>query len=250
MAGRGRRRAIEVAGATEAARLALTLGGHARAARRAHHQPLRAVAKQAGLSASRLSEIERGDGAGSSLETWVRLGIALGRPVAVTLSRAIDEPRSPADAGHLEIQEHILALARATGRHGGFELPTRPTDPSRSIDVGLRDAGHHIRINVECWNTFSDLGSAVRGTNRKVAEAAATWPEDRIATVWVVRASAANRALLGHFPHIIDSSFPGSSRDWLRSLIDGTPPPLEPGLVWFDSATGRLMERRRVTIAP
>jgi hypothetical protein len=89
----------------------------------------------------------------------------------------------------------------------------------------------------------------VRATNRKVAEATATWPDDRIASVWVVRASAANRALLGRFPHVIDASFPGSSRDWLRSLIDAMPPPLEPGLVWFDSATGRLTERRRATIA-
>jgi transcriptional regulator with XRE-family HTH domain len=159
MARRGRRTSIGVAGATEAARLAMTLGDHARTARRVRHQPLRAVAKQVGISASRLSEIERGDGAGTPLETWVGLGMALGRPVAMTFSRAIDEPRSSVDTGHLEIQEHILALARATGRTGSFELPTRPTDPSRSTDVGLRDLGSHARIHVECWNTFGDLWS-------------------------------------------------------------------------------------------
>jgi hypothetical protein len=79
--------------------------------------------------------------------------------------------------------------------------------PARSTDVGLNDARSHTRIHVECWNTFGDLGAAVRATNRKVAEAAATWPDDRIATVWVVRASAANRALLARFPHIIDAAF-------------------------------------------
>jgi transcriptional regulator with XRE-family HTH domain len=250
MARRARRTSIGIAGSSEAARLAMTLGGQVRTARRARHQPMRTLAKQVGLSTSRLSEVERGDGAGTPLEIWVRLGIALDRPIAVTFSRALDEPRSPADAGHLEIQEHMLALARATGRSGTFEVPTRPTDTSRSVDIGLRDSGSHVRIHVECWNTFSDLGAAVRATNRKAAEATATWPDDRIAVVWVVRASATNRAILGRFPHIIDASFPGSSRDWLRSLTDGTSPPSEPGLVWFDPATGRLMERRRATIAP
>ena len=156
----------------------------------------------------------------------------------------------PTDIGHLEIQEHILALGRATGRAGTFELPTRPTDPARSTDVGLNDARNRTRIHVECWNTFGDLGAAVRATNRKVAEAANTWPDDRIATVWVVRASAANRALLARFPHIIDAAFPGSSRAWARALTEGTPPPKRPGLVWFDPATGRLSERRRATIGP
>jgi transcriptional regulator with XRE-family HTH domain len=229
--------------------IAATLGGLARAGRRARRLSLGRVAHRIGVSVARLSEIERGLGARAPLETWIALGVVLGRPLAVSFSRPIDEPRSSSDAGHIDIQEHILALGRATGRTGTFELPTRPTDPSRSTDVGLRDPIRHERIHVECWNTFGDLGAAVRATNRKVAEAAATWPDDRIATVWVVRATAANRALLARYPNIIDSAFPGSSRTWVQALTEGTPAPREPGLVWFDPGTGRLMERRRATIA-
>ncbi len=187
------------------------------------------------------------------LQTWVALGIALGRPLAVSFSRPLGEQRGAVDAGHLEIQEHILRLAHATGRHGTFELPTRPADPARSTDVGIRDDRNRALIQVECWNTFGDLGAAIRATHRKAAEAAAqaiastvadTDPY-RVASVWVVRANAGNRALIARYPHIIDSTFPGSSRRWCRALIEGTDPPAEPGLVWFDPATGRLTEHRR-----
>jgi hypothetical protein len=237
-----------IVGNREATAIAATLGGIARSARRAQRRTVADVAQRIGVSVARLSEMERGLGARAPLGTWVALGVALGRPLAVSFTRPLGEPPSTADAGHLEIQEHILKLGRTTGRHGTFELPTRPIDPTRSTDVGLHDRALHARIHVECWNTFGDLGAAVRATNRKVAEARATWPDDRIATVWVVRATAANRALLARFPHVIDAAFPGSSRAWVRALTTGTAPPDQPGLVWFDPATGRLTERRRATI--
>lgn len=243
------RTSTEIAGHREATALAATLGGVLREARRSRRITLEALAPRVGISRARLSEIERGLGARAPLETWVALGIALGRPLAVSLSRPLGTPwDEPRDTGHLEIQEHLLTLARATGRHGTFELPTRPTDPSRSTDVGLRDPTPGTRILAECWNTFGDLGAAVRATTRKTAEAAATWPDDHITTVWVVRATTANRALLARYPGILDAAFPGSSRAWVAALTMGTPPPREPGIVWFDAATGRLTERRRVTI--
>jgi hypothetical protein len=147
----------------------------------------------------------------------------------------------------------VLRLAHATGRHGTFELPTRPTDPARSTDVGLRDDRHRVLIQVECWNTFGDLGAAIRATNRKAAEAAAfaiaTSPGDAdgysVASVWVVRATAANRALIARYPSIIDAGFRGSSRLWCRALTEGSKVPEQPGLVWFDPATRRLTEHRR-----
>jgi transcriptional regulator with XRE-family HTH domain len=214
------------------------------------------LAARVGLSRTRIAEIERGEGTGAPLQTWIALGIALGRPLAVQFSRPLGQERGPVDAGHLEIQEHILRLARATGRHGTFELPTRPADPARSTDVGIRDDRHRVLIQTECWNTFGDLGAAIRATNRKAAETAAhavaTSAGDadpyRVATVWVVRASATNRHLLAAYPHIIDAAFPGSSRRWLMALTHGTEPPTEPGLVWFDPATHRLTEHRRATM--
>lgn len=229
--------------------IAIALGGTVREARRTRRLTQGALATVVGVSQATISAIERGHGGRTSLQSWIALGVALDRPLAVSLSRPLGEWRDgPRDAGHLEIQERLLTLARATGRHGTFELPTRPLDPSRSTDVGIRDPIHRVRILAECWNTFGDLGAAARATARKTAEARATWPDDRIATVWVVRATAANRALLARYPHILDAAFPGASRAWVAALTSGTQPPDEPGLVWFDAATGRLTERRRSTI--
>jgi hypothetical protein len=104
------------------------------------------------------------------------------------------------------------------------------------------------RILAECWNSFGDLGAAVRATRLKESEAAASWPEDRVASVWIVRATAPNRELIARYPNIIDAAFPGSSRRWIRALTESFAPPTGPGLVWYDPSTRRLMERRRATI--
>ena len=147
----------------------------------------------------------------------------------------------------------MLSLAVATGRRGTFELPTRPSDPSRSTDVGIRDDSNCVLIQVECWNTFSDLGAAVRSTKRKQVEAeahAVATVRDgqqtyRVASVWIVRATAANRAMIARYPHVLASAFPGSSRAWVRALTLGLEPPIEPGLVWFDPGKRVLTEWRR-----
>lgn len=238
-----------VEGQREALALAATLGGTVRQARRARRMSLADLGDKVGLSPTRIAEIERGEGVGSPLQVWVALGIAVGRPLAVSLSKPLGEGYDgPRDAGHLEIQEHLLALAAKNSRHGTFELPTRPIDPARSTDVGLRDPIRRVRTLAECWNTFGDIGAATRATTRKLAEAQATWPDDRIATVWVVRATAANCALLARFPHILDATFPGSSRSWVAALETDSEPPAAPGIVWFDarSRAGRLTERRRI----
>ncbi len=251
MVARNRRAGTVVEGHREAIALAATLGGTIRQARRARRLSLSELGEREGLSATRVAEIERGEGVGTPLQVWIAIGIALERPLAISLTRPLGESRDGLrDAGHLEIQEFLLARAAKLGRHGTFELPTRPLDPSRSTDVGLRDPHDRLRILAECWNTFGDLGVAVRATTRKAAEAAATWPDDRIATVWVVRATAANRALLARYPNTVDAAFPGSSRAWVAALTSGAEPPDEPGIVWFDarSGAGRLTERRRSTI--
>ena len=232
--------------------IAATLGGQVRAARRRRRMPLHALAPRVGISVTRLSELERGLGGRAPLETWVALGVALGRPLAVQLTRPLGESREePSDAGHLEVQEAILRLARETGRPGTFELPTRPDDPSRSTDVGIRDTRHRSRILVECWNTFGDLGQATRSTTRKQAEAQATWPDERVSSVWVVRDTARNRDVLARYPAVIEAAFPGSSRRWLRSLTVGdVAPPAEPAILWWEHGTGRIREHRRARMRP
>jgi hypothetical protein len=148
------------------------------------------------------------------------------------------------------MQELVLKLGRAIGFTGEFELPTRPAEPWRSIDVVLASRARRLMILNECWNTFGDIGAAARATMRKAAElealATGRWgPDARVAVVWIVRATARNRALLARYPEVFASRFPGSSRGWVISLTAGEQPPAEPGLVWCDVAATRLLEWRR-----
>jgi transcriptional regulator with XRE-family HTH domain len=200
---------------------------------------------------TRISQIELGHGEGAPLSLWIALGQALDQPLAVSFTRPLGETRQPADAGHLEMQEHLFRLARQTGRAATFELPTRPADPSHSIDVCVRDVRHRVLIIEEAWNTFGDIGAAIRSTHRKEAEAAdlaATIDDDpayRVATVWVVRSSATNRALVRRYPEVFASTFSGSSRAWARALTSSASPPAEPGLVWADPVNERIFEWRK-----
>jgi hypothetical protein len=208
------------------------------------------LAARVGVHQTAISRIELGHGASVPLRLWVSLGVALGRPLAIALTRPLGEMREPADAGHLAMQERLLELARAAGRTVSFELPTRPMSPSRSIDVCVRDTRHRVLLIQEAWNTFGDLGAAVRSTNRKADEAtdlAATvddGPPYRVAAVWVIRPAAANRALVSRYPQIFRAAFPGSSRAWAAALTAGAAPPSRPGLVWLDPASGRVTEAR------
>jgi transcriptional regulator with XRE-family HTH domain len=233
----------------------MALGQSVRAGRKRLRLSQAALAGRVAVHQSQVSRIESGKGSGAALDLWIRIGIALGQPLAVSFSRPFGESRQPIDAGHLEMQEGLMKLARTTGRTATFELPTRPVDPSRSIDVCVRDARARVLIIEEAWNTFGDLGAAIRAIHRKTAEAedlAATiddGPPYRVAVVWVVRESAANRSIVNRYPEIVRSAFPGSSRAWARALTSGDPPPLATGFVWFDSATGRIHASRRPTSA-
>jgi len=177
-----------------------------------------------------------------------RIGIALNRFLEIRFGR--DALEQPADAGHLAMQELVLRLGRANGFTGEFEVPTRPAEPWRSIDVVLARPLRRLMILNECWNTFGDIGAAARASLRKAAElealATERWGEDaQVRVVWIVRATARNRALLARYPEIFASRFPGSSRAWVRALTEGGEPPAEPGLVWCDVAAARLLEWRR-----
>lgn len=234
------------------------LGGDVRAARQRRRQTQQEVADAAGVSRSAESAVERGLGGGHTLDAWQRIALAVGRPLIVSLER--DRLEDTADAGHLAMQELVLRLGRRAGFIGSFELATRPAEPWRSTDVGLRDDRRRVLALVECWNTFGDLGSSVRSSERKRAEAAmfgvAIGGERpyRVTTCWIVRATKRNRALVARYPEVFGARFPGSSLRWARALdVAGAgagvgPPPVppsEPGLVWCDVATTRLFPWRR-----
>lgn len=235
---RVRRTDAEVQAARESARIGATLGSDLQRTRKRRRITQKALGERIGLGQGRISELEGGHGATAPLETWIALGIAIDRPLAVSFSRDI-QPDDPRDAGHLAAQELVLRLARQHGRRADFELPTRPLDPARSIDV-------------EIWNRLDDLGAAARATTRKGAEAegpavlaARDGPPYRVAICWLLVDTAANRRLVARYPEILERRFPGSSLGWVRCLADGAPPPNAPGLAWIDPRSGRIVPLRR-----
>jgi hypothetical protein len=149
------------------------------------------------------------------------------------------------------MQELVLRTGRAAGYRGTFELATRPAEPWRSADVGLRDDRRRRLVLVECWNTIGDVGAAARSSTRKLAEAyelsVAFWGTEPayVGSVWVVRASRRNRALVVRYPELFAVRFPGSSRGWLSALTSGTQPPPETGLIWSDLRATRLFAWRK-----
>jgi DNA-binding XRE family transcriptional regulator len=225
------------------------LGGKVRAARLRRRSSQQAMATLAGISRSCWSDIERGLGGGHTLDSWQRVALALGTALIVDLPR--DAMTGPADAGHLAIQELVLGLGRRTGFAGSFELPTKPNEPWRSTDVALRSDARRLLVLEECWNTIGDVGGATRSTNRKVAEAealAVALGGDRpyaVRSVWVVRATARNRALVRRYPEVFARAFPGSSSAWVAALTRGDVPPSGRGFIWCDVDATRVFAWRR-----
>jgi transcriptional regulator with XRE-family HTH domain len=248
---RVRRTTAQVEGLREATRIAATLGAELKRTRVRRRLAQQALGDRVGLSQGRISDLERGEGASAPLDTWIALGLALDRPMAISFSRDI-EPDEPRDAGHLRAQELVLQLARRSNRRADFELPTRPTDPVRSIDVVLRDDSARAFLIIEIWNRLGDLGAAVRSTTRKVAEAeglavhaAGDGPTYRVASCWLLVDTAGNRRLLARYPEIFAARFGGSSLGWARCLVDGSVPPRAPGIAWIDTRAGRITPVRR-----
>jgi hypothetical protein len=169
----------------------------------------------------------------------------------LTLGLHRDAVEEPLDAGHLSVQELVLRLARARGRARFVELPTRPAEPWRSIDVAIADDALRVLLVVECWNTIGDIGASARTSTRKSAEAdalaASRWgaASQGARLVWVVRATARNRALVARYPEVFAARFPGSSVAWVRALTEGPEPPDAPGLVWAGVDGDRLWPWRR-----
>lgn len=206
------------------------------------------LAARAGLGRMVESRIERGV-ATPDLDALQRLAIALDRPLIVSFGGR-DPSELTADAGHLAIQELVLRVGRAAGYAGSFELPTRPAESWRSVDAGLASEARRRLILSECWNTIGDVGAAARSSARKLSDldalATARWGDAaEVGLVWVVRASARNRALVARYPEVFASRFPGSSTGWVEALVTGSPPPPEPGLVWCDVGATRLFAWRR-----
>ena len=183
------------------------------------------------LGQSEISYLERGHGSRTSIETWVAIGIALERPIAIGFTRNVVQPL--ADAGHLDAQEIVARLASAAGWRVAFEAPDDRRAPTGSTDLRLDRSGSTALV--EIWNRLDDLGAAARSSDRKLASAP---PGSR--SVWLLVETAANRSIVRRYPAILRAPFRGSSEAWARALTLGTVPPAEAGICWIDTRTGRL----------
>lgn len=250
------RTAISTDAAVETMRIAATLGKEVRATRRRRRRTQASVAAEVGISRSRYAELERGDGAMAPLDLWVRVGLVLSRPIAITVSRDLTAP-PPEDVGHLGGQEWVIARARAQGRDVGFELAVRDGRTAPVADVVVRVDPDRLLELVEIWNRLDDLGAATRSSDRKLAEAAVLGAlaggEDRpyrVGLCWLLVDTAANRALVRRFPAILASRFPGSSVELVRALREGASFPERPAIAWFDPRVGDVRPMRLRAGAP
>ena len=251
---RVRSTADATAGNREAQAIAANLGREAQLTRDRLRATQHAIASRVGVSRARYAELERGEGASASLRLWVKVGTALGRPMAIAFSRDRDQDGASLnlkDAGHLAAQELVLKLGREHGRQASVELPTRPHDPTRSADVVLRDDPRRTLILIEIVNRAGDLGATARSTDRKASElegfALVADREDsgyRVAVGWLFTDTSANRLLVARYPEFLQARFPGSSAIWARALMEGTAPPVEPSVAWIDPRAGRVFPMR------
>src|SRR5919108_3399440 len=136
------------------------LGGEIKASRRRRRMTQQELSDLVDIARSTVSAVERGRGGGHTLDTWQRIGVALARPLLVEFAR--DELEAPKDGGHLGVQELVIRCAKGSAFRAFFELATRPAEPWRSADVGLRDDRRRLLVLVECWNTIGDVGVAAR----------------------------------------------------------------------------------------
>ena len=231
---RARRPPAVITGTREARAIAANLGRDLRITRRRRRLTQAELGALADLGQSEISYLERGHGSRTSIETWVAIGIALDRPIAIGFSRDVVEPLS--DAGHLAAQELVVRLANVAGWRVSFEAPTNPLDPRHATDLLLHREG--AVVLVEIWNRLDDLGAAVRSTDRKLAAS----PGAR--SVWLFLDAAANRQIVRRYPGILLAPFKGSSAAWVATLATRSLPPVLPGMVWIDPRARALRPLR------
>lgn len=240
-----RRPPAVVIGIREAQAIAANLGRDTRATRRRRRLRQIDLAQMAGLGQPEISHLERGHGARSSIETWIAIGIALRRPIAIGYSRDVADPALQ-DEGHLAAHEAVLRLAVGAGWRARVEPPSDPLRPSHASDLELTGRDGRL-VLVEIWNRLDDLGAAVRSSDRKAADVARRrGGRDPVLTCWLLVDTAANHEIVRRYPAVLRARLGGSSRGWVAAVATTgiAPRHAHIGVAWIDVRTGQLRELR------
>lgn len=246
--------AAVVAGRREAQAISAVLGREVREARRRRRLTQAAVAARVGCSRARLAELERGEGANAPLGLWVRIGVALDRPLAVAFSRDTSNdglPSEPRDAGHLAGQELVLRLGRLHGRRANVELPMSSGRSPYVADVVQRDDLRRVLMLTEIVNRAGDLGAISRSSDAKTngleGMAILAGGDDgpyRVTVGWLLIDSAANRKVVATYQEFLRARCPGSSAQLAQAMMAGAEPPQQPAIAWIDPRAGRVSPLR------
>lgn len=250
---RGRRAGRhELAGRRRSRTVATRLGTALREARQAMAVEQSEVAARAGVSQPLVSYLERGLGAGTSLDAWARVAAALGEQLVAFLEHSPGADR-PRDLEHLKRQSALVAIAATGGWQALPELAIDPAGPRwRSIDVALVRRATGEAVVAEIWDWFDDVGAGFRGLDIKGAaltlRLAATHHSSKpwtIRALYVVRNTRRNHSLVAELGPLFGARFRGSSGTWLRALTDaGQRLPSGDGLLWSDRAGTALRGSR------
>src|SRR5262245_3923437 len=237
---RGRRRAAAVAA---------RLGTGLREARKTTGQTQTQASAAAGLSQTRYSELERGEGADATLETWAMAAAAVGEQLVGFLERA-PGAMPPRDIEHLRRQAALIELSRG----GDWDpLPELALDPAavryRSVDVALLRLQRREAILAEIWDWFDDVGASLRSLDSKREALAERLRRDHggewtVRCLFVVRRTRRNERLVAELRSLFAARFPGSATVWLAALSKpGNELPNANGFLWSTS-TYRLQPSR------
>lgn len=238
-----------IVGRRRAATVAARLGTGLRDARVASGKRQVEAARDAGISQTRYSELERGLGATAPLETWAVAAAAVGEQL-VGLLEAAPGATPPRDIERLRRQAALVELARAGGWQAHVELALDPgAVRSRSADAMLLRAATREAILGEIWDWFDDVGSSLRSLDSKrdallaklAREHGGEWT---LRCLYVIRRTRRNERPVAELRMLFAARFRGSATAWLRAITDPqTRLPAADGLVWSTS-TYRLQPSR------
>lgn len=244
MARRARATRQVLDGRQRAGTLATRLGTALGEERTRHGLTQAACADLARMSQARWSELERGLGTRTPLETWAIAAAAVGLELAAFFDRS-PGAGLPRDIEHLRRQSALASRAAGGGWIVAPEARVPTPTPGRAIDLLIERPARCEAAIVEIWNWIADVGAALRSLDEKVEGVRRMRPGWTVAGAWVLRGTRRNRALVAELAPLFRARFPAPGRAWLHAFDDPDAAlPDRPTLLWADAAATRLVAAR------